>query len=147
LGISRQFTIALGAVVLFGAVAENELSTSHANFNMHELSIAMSILDVAGEEMEHHGGVQVEAIHIRLGPLAGVVKEALLSAYEIASERTPFEHARLVIEDVPIVVYCSKCQAERPGDAVHWFCCSVCGTTASQVLHGRELELAALELE
>ena len=56
---------------------------------MHELSIAMSILDVAGEEVEHHGGARVEAIHIRLGPLAGVVKEALLSAYELASERTP----------------------------------------------------------
>ena len=113
---------------------------------MHELSIAMSILDVAGEEVDRHGGIEVEAIHIRLGPLAGVVREALLSAYEIASARTPFAHARLVIEDVPIVVYCSKCQAERPGDAVHWFCCAVCGTPACQVLHGRELELAALEL-
>ena len=114
---------------------------------MHELSIALSILDVAEEEVEHHGGARVEAIHIRLGPLAGVVKEALLSAYELASERTPFEHSRLVIEDVPIVVYCSKCQAERrPVDSVHWFCCAVCGTPASQVLHGRELELAALEL-
>lgn len=113
---------------------------------MHELSIAMSILDVAGEEMEHHGGAQVEAIHIKLGPLAGVVKEALQSAYELAAARTPFERARLVIEEVPIRLYCSKCQAERPGDAVHWFCCAVCGTPASGVLHGRELELAALEL-
>jgi hydrogenase nickel incorporation protein HypA/HybF len=136
----------MGAVVLSRGVAENELSIRTPKFHMHELCIAMSILDVAGEEVEHHGGVQVEAIHIKLGPLAGVVKEALQSAYELAAAHTPFEHARLVIEDVPIVVYCSKCQAERPGDAVHWFCCAVCGTTASEVLHGRELELAALEL-
>ncbi len=122
------------------------MSYGHSEIPMHELSIAMSILDVAGEEVEHHGGVRVEAIHIRLGPLAGVAKEALLSAFELASERSPFEHSRLVIEEVPIVVYCSKCQAERPGDAVHWFSCAVCGTTASEVLHGRELELAALEL-
>ena len=122
------------------------MSYCHSEIPMHELSIAMSILDVAGEEVEHHGGARVEAIHIKLGPLAGVAKEALLSAYQLASERTPFEHSRLVIEDVPIVVYCSKCQAERPGDAVHWFCCAACGTAASQVLHGRELELTALEL-
>ena len=122
------------------------MSYCHSEIPMHELSIAMSILDVAEEEVEHHGGVRVEAIHIKLGPLAGVAKEALLSAYQLASERTPFEHSRLVIEDVPIVVYCSKCQAERPGDAVHWFCCAACGTAASQVLHGRELELTALEL-
>jgi len=114
---------------------------------MHELSIAMSILDVAEEHAEPYGGVRVEAIHIKLGPLAGVVKEALVSAYQLASEKTRFEHSRLVIEDVPIVVYCSKCQAERPANPVHWFCCAVCGTAASEVLHGRELELAALELE
>jgi len=89
---------------------------------MHELSIAMSLLDVAEEEAEHHGGVRVEAIHIKLGPLAGVVKKALLSAYELAAEQTPFEHSRLVIEDVPIVVYCSKRQAERPVEAVQWLC-------------------------
>lgn len=114
---------------------------------MHELSIAMSIIDVAEEELQHHAGARVDAVHIRLGPLAGVAKDALLSAYQLASERTRLEHARLVIEEVPIVVYCSKCQAERPGDEARWFCCAACGSPVSQVLHGRELELAALELE
>jgi Zn finger protein HypA/HybF involved in hydrogenase expression len=41
---------------------------------MHELSIALGILDVAGEEAQRHGG-RVAAIHLKLGPLAGVVKE------------------------------------------------------------------------
>ena len=44
---------------------------------MHELSIAMSIVDMAQEEAERHGGVQVQAVHLKLGRLAGVVKEAL----------------------------------------------------------------------
>jgi hydrogenase nickel incorporation protein HypA/HybF len=113
---------------------------------MHELSIALSILDVAEEEAERHGNVPVEAIHIKLGPLSGVVKEALLSAYQLASERTPFESARLIVEEVPIVVYCAKCQAERPVHSVQWFCCAECDTPASDVRHGRELLVAALEL-
>jgi hydrogenase nickel incorporation protein HypA/HybF len=113
---------------------------------MHELSIALSILDVAEEEAERHGSAQVEAIHIKLGPLSGVVKEALFSAYQLAAEQTPFESARLVIEEVPIVVYCSKCQAERPVHSVQWFCCAECDTPASDVRHGRELLVSALEL-
>jgi hydrogenase nickel incorporation protein HypA/HybF len=113
---------------------------------MHELSVAMSILNVAEEEVKRRGGVQVEAIHIQLGPLSGVAKEALLSAYRLASEQTPFEHARLMIEEIPVVVYCSKCQAERPVHSVQWLCCAACGTPASEVLRGRELQLAALEL-
>ena len=81
---------------------------------MHELSIAMGILELTEEESEKRGGVHVDAIHVRLGPLSGVVKEALLSAWQLASEQTEFESSRLVIEDVPITMFCSKCQAERP---------------------------------
>jgi len=115
---------------------------------MHELSIALSILDVAEEEMQNHVGARVDAIHVRLGPLSGVVKEALVSAYELAREETPlFANARLVFEDVPIVVFCSKCQAERPVHSTQLFHCAECDTPATDVRRGRELELAALELE
>jgi hydrogenase nickel incorporation protein HypA/HybF len=114
---------------------------------MHEFSIAVSMLDVIEEEMERHQGAHVKAVHVRLGPLSGVVKEALLSAYELAREQTPFAASDLVFEDVPIVVFCSKCQAERTVESVQHFCCAECHTPASQVLRGRELELAALELD
>ena len=113
---------------------------------MHELSIALSILDVAEEEVERRGDVQVEAIHVRLGPLAGVVKEALVSAFELAREATPFRSSLLVIEDVPIVVFCSKCDAERPVRSMQDFSCAECDTPALKIVHGRELELAALML-
>ena len=55
---------------------------------MHELSIAMSIVEMAEEEAEQRGGVQVSAVHLKLGALSGVVKEALLSSYEMACEGT-----------------------------------------------------------
>ena len=50
---------------------------------MHELSIALSILDIVEEESARRGDAAVAAIHLRLGPLSGVVKEALLSAFEL----------------------------------------------------------------
>ena len=113
---------------------------------MHELSIALSILDIAEQEACSHGGARVEAIHLRLGPLSGIVKDALVSAYELACERTAFEGSRLVIEDVPIVVYCSKCDAERPVRSIDWLCCAECDTPAFDIRRGREMEISALEL-
>jgi hydrogenase nickel incorporation protein HypA/HybF len=113
---------------------------------VHELSIALSILDVAEEEAERRGGVHVEAIHFKLGTLSGLVKRALISAYELACEQTPFEGSRLIVEEVPVVVYCVQCQAERPVHSLQRFCCAACDTPASPVLQGRELQLAALEL-
>ena len=44
---------------------------------MHELSIAMSIVELAEEEAERRG-VHINAVHLKLGALSGVVKEALL---------------------------------------------------------------------
>jgi hydrogenase nickel incorporation protein HypA/HybF len=113
---------------------------------MHELSIAMSILDVAREESEKRGGVRVDAIHLRVGALSGVVSDALLSAYDLAREQTEFTGCRLVIEEVPAVIYCSKCAAERPVHSLQWFCCAECESPATQVVSGRELQVSALEI-
>ncbi len=68
---------------------------------MHELSIAMSIVEMAEEEADQRGGVQVNAVHLKLGPLSGVVKDALLSSYELACEGTQLEGSQLVIEEIP----------------------------------------------
>lgn len=79
---------------------------------MHELSIAMSILDAAMDESQSRS-VKVSAVHLRLGALSGVVKDALLFSYEVACQDTPLQGTRLIIEDVPVVVFCPKCRQER----------------------------------
>ena len=67
---------------------------------MHELSIAMSILESLEEEAARYPPESIEAVHIRVGALSGVVPQALRSAYELAAEVTPFAHSRLVIEEL-----------------------------------------------
>jgi hydrogenase nickel incorporation protein HypA/HybF len=114
---------------------------------MHELSIALSILDAAGEEAHKHGDVRVRAVHLKLGPLAGVVKEALVSAFEMARADTPLADADLVIEDIPVRIRCSQCRADRPIVSLQEFACAECGTASADVVQGRELELVALEVE
>ena len=114
---------------------------------MHELSIAMSIVDMAQQEAERYGGAQVQAVHLRLGRLTGIVKEALLSSYEMACEATPLEGSQLLIEEVPVEVFCPKCDAPRLVDSIQWFCCPECGTPSIHILRGKELEVVALEVK
>jgi hydrogenase nickel incorporation protein HypA/HybF len=113
---------------------------------MHELSIAMSIIDMAQEEAERHGGAQVQAVHLKLGRLTGIVKEALLSSYQMACEATLLEGSQLLIEEIPVEVFCPKCNAPRLVDSIQWFCCPECGTATPNVLRGKELEVVALEI-
>ena len=81
---------------------------------MHELSIAISMIDQITEESESRGGLDVEAVHLKLGVFSGVDKDALLFAYELACEGSVLEGSRLVIETIPLVIYCAACQKDRP---------------------------------
>ena len=113
---------------------------------MHELSIALSIVDMAQEEAERRH-VQVEAVHLELGALSGVVKEALLFSYGIACDGTLLEGSRLVVKDVPIEVFCPGCSGAKTLKSVQWFHCPDCGAATTEILHGKELAITALELK
>jgi hydrogenase nickel incorporation protein HypA/HybF len=114
---------------------------------MHELSIAMSMVEMASEEAARRGGVQVHAIHLKLGQLSGVVKDALLFSYEVVCAGTSLEGSSLVIEEVPVVVFCPACKAETALASLQHFCCSDCGAPTSEVVRGKELEVVALEIQ
>jgi hydrogenase nickel incorporation protein HypA/HybF len=114
---------------------------------MHELSIALSIVDIAGEEADRHGGATVLAVHVKLGPLSGVVKEALSSAYELAREGSSVAESRLVFEEVPIVIRCLRCDVEATVRTVYDLRCPHCGTPSANIVSGRELEVTAMEIQ
>lgn len=114
---------------------------------MHELSIAMSIVEIAAAELRQQGGTGVVGVHLRVGAWSGVAREALQSAFELARVDTALDCCRLQIEEVAVAMHCPACQCERvvvsPDDPR----CGVCGSTASEFVRGRELEIVALEIE
>jgi len=114
---------------------------------MHELSIAISVVEMAEQEARRRGGVHVSAVYLKLGPLSGVVKEALLFSYGMSCEGTMLEGSQLVIEEAPVVVYCENCEAERSLSSIQAFFCPVCSTPAPKVIRGQELELVAMEID
>lgn len=113
---------------------------------MHELSIAMGIVEAATEEAQRRG-VQVSAVHLRLGALSGVVKDALLFSYEVACQDTPLAGSRLIVEDVPVVVFCARCNGLRELTSLQSFACPECQTPTMDIRQGKELEVFALEVE
>lgn len=114
--------------------------------SVHELSIALSIVEAASEEASKHDGARVEAVYLRLGALSGVVKEALLFSWDLACADTPLAGSRLEIEEIPVVVWCPACKLERTLGPPVDFQCPTCGGLATDVRSGKELELAAIAL-
>jgi len=113
---------------------------------MHELSIALRVLDLAAAAAASMDPARVVAIHLRVGPLSGVDAEALRSAYELARGSSPLKDARLEIELAPLRVFCESCASDQDAESVQALRCRRCGTPATRLVSGDELELRALEV-
>lgn len=112
---------------------------------MHELSIAQSLVGLVQQQLPA-GVVRVRTVELRLGALAGVVRGSLEFCYDIATEGTPLQGSTLRVHELPIVVHCPSCDADRTLTGVA-FRCPVCGTLTGDIRQGRELDLASIEYD
>ena len=113
---------------------------------MHELSIALELVELAVAEGRRLGDVRVVALHLRLGPLSGVVEDALLFSFDVAAAGTAIEGARLRIEREPLTAWCEACADTRVLDSPQHRRCPVCDRPTPELVTGTALELTALEI-
>lgn len=112
---------------------------------MHELSIAQSLVSLVQQHLPP-GVTRVRTVDVTLGALAGVVRGSLEFCYDLAVEGTPLQGSTLRVRDVPIVVHCPACDADREL-AAPVFRCPECGAPTGDLRHGRELDLASIEYD
>jgi hydrogenase nickel incorporation protein HypA/HybF len=113
---------------------------------MHELSIALSLLEGVNEEAARTGIERVRAVHVRVGALSGIACEALRFSWELATSETVAEGSELRIEHVPLAVHCVRCEDDvepLPGTGLQ---CPRCLGPAPTIVRGRELQLVAMEV-
>ena len=114
---------------------------------MHELSIAYSLVEIANESAVQAGATRVRAVHLRLGALSGVLREALEFCYEIATADTLLANSTLVVRELQVRIYCAVCKLEVDLESVQRFRCPHCGTASGDIRQGRELEIASIEID
>jgi len=114
---------------------------------MHELSIVSSIVESVTESLAAYPGARVKEVRLRVGALASVVQESLTFCYGIATEGTALEGSLLLVQIVPVVVRCEPCGEDVAIQSLQSFRCPRCGTPASEVCQGRELEIESIEID
>jgi hydrogenase nickel incorporation protein HypA/HybF len=113
---------------------------------VHELSIAMRIIETVGEELALTDDARVASVTVRVGLMSGVVPEALTFAWGAASEGTAFGGSRLDLEVVRPLAWCDTCGTEREPAAINDLRCPACRIAMSRVLRGKELEVLSVEV-
>ena len=114
---------------------------------MHELSIVQGIIETVSESAEAASAKKIIAVYLRVGALSGVVQDALLFSYELATEDTILQGSKLIVEELPVLIFCQACgkNVELPG--VQSFRCPICNTPSATISQGKELEIRSIEIE
>ena len=113
---------------------------------MHELSIVMSIIEIAEENAKKENASAITGIELDIGTQSGVVREALDFAIESAREGTMLEKADWVINEIPAKARCTECGHEFETDEI-FAPCPKCGNPFSDIFQGKELQIRSLKIE
>jgi hydrogenase nickel incorporation protein HypA/HybF len=113
---------------------------------MHELAIAMSLVEQAEKVAREQNAVVIPRITVTVGQLSGVDPEALRGAFPLAAEGTRVEGAELVVECVEARVRCKACGRSSTPSAPFIYCVE-CQATDVDVEAGRELYIKSIEVD
>lgn len=114
---------------------------------MHELSIAHCIVGTVSASAEESGSGRIREVRLRIGALAGVMKESLLFCYDIATQDTLLAGSILIVNELPVIIFCPVCRLERELPGVQRFRCPVCDTPSGDIRQGRELEIESVVVD
>jgi len=113
---------------------------------MHEVAIMTEALRMAEEAARSAGANKITKLRLRIGSLSGVVPESIQFAFDVVSKNSLAENARLEIDHVQAACWCATCQSEF--ECVDFFNeCPRCHNPSGELRRGRELDIAAVELE
>ena len=114
---------------------------------MHELSIALSVLDIVRTAAASSGLASVSLVRLRVGRASGVQPDSLRFAFDCSKAGTPAAGADLEIEEVPVGGHCDVCDRDFTNPELYVLACPLCGGSSFRITAGDELDVLDLEGE
>ena len=109
---------------------------------MHELAIVEDVIDTVTERLPDK---KITSIRLEIGELSGVVADALLFSFGLATEGTNLAGATLEISSIPGRCRCRSCGSEFSPERPPFLLCP-CGSADAVVLAGNELKIASVKV-
>ena len=113
---------------------------------MHEMSIALNIIQIAETELQKSEGKEIIAMNISVGKLSGVVIESLYFALKTAKEKGPLSQAKINIDEMPAKMKCLSCMHEFEVDEFYNIC-PKCESFKHEILSGKELLINSITIQ
>ena len=113
---------------------------------MHELSIAINIIEIAEQHARESNAICVKKVELEIGQLAGVVIEAMNFALEEAVKDTLLENAEFIIHSLTPQARCKMCDTIFQLDD-YFSPCPACNKVDFDIIQGKELQIKSIQIE
>jgi hydrogenase nickel incorporation protein HypA/HybF len=110
---------------------------------MHELSVVMSIIDIASRELQKASASVIETIELEIGTLSSIEMESFDFAWQQAVKQTSLENAERIIHSIKGVARCRCCGNEFPVQQYYQEC-PACNQHSVDITSGKELRVKSL---
>jgi len=113
---------------------------------MHELSLAMNMIDVASNHAREEDASRINQIDVEIGTLSGILIESLQFCFDVASQGSMTEGARLNIISIPGMAECKTCCKTFE---IHDFfvACPQCEGYVLNIIQGKELRVKSIIID
>ena len=113
---------------------------------MHEFSLAIEVINLAGREVEKRGTRKIHEITIEVGDLSGVEADAFESALGLLVRDSILDQAHVKSLRTPGTGNCLSCQSDF--EMSHRMAtCPVCSCFPSEIRGGTEFRVVSLVVD
>ncbi|QLE39808.1 hydrogenase maturation nickel metallochaperone HypA [Nostoc sp. C052] len=109
---------------------------------MHELGITQNIVAIVTENAK---SAKVQRVLLEIGKLSAIMPDAIQFCFDICTQGTVLEGAKLEIVEIPGLAKCRQCGAEISVDKPFGIC--NCGSVQLDLITGEELKIKEIEIE
>jgi hydrogenase nickel incorporation protein HypA/HybF len=113
---------------------------------MHELAVTENILEIAVRHGKQAGANRVTDIHIVMGKLSSIVDDSVQFYWDIISEKSICEGAKLHFDRIPAQMQCLDCDKTYTIEQ-DLTPCPHCNSSNIKLISGEEFWLDSIEIE
>lgn len=113
---------------------------------MHELAVTESILNIAVKHAQQAQASKVTDLYLVIGRLASIVDDSVQFYWDIISNDTVCQGAKLHFQRVPAAMLCLDCSQEYTLDG-ELTPCPHCQSSRVKVVSGDQFWLDSIEIE
>ena len=113
---------------------------------MHEMTIAMNIVDIVCQKAGDEKARKINSVELEIGELSGIMIDSLEFCFEAACKNTIANSAELHVNKIEAEAYCKSCEIKFKMES-DFTPCPNCNDFNFEIVKGKEFSIKSFNID